>query len=118
MKNLVKIMIFIGIVCFVNLNAKENDILSGGVEAKMPKTGEEIYNYWCLPCHGANMPGTNALQALYQGLIPAELTKRDDLNPELVEFFVRDGKHSMPFFRKVEINDEDLKALGKYLSKE
>lgn len=79
--------------------------------------GKEIYDRWCLPCHGANMPGTNALESLYKGSLPAELTKRDDLVPEVVEFYVREGKHSMPFFRKTEINDEDLENLKAYLSK-
>ncbi|PSM53077.1 putative cytochrome c [Campylobacter blaseri] len=79
--------------------------------------GKKVYDYWCLPCHGANMPGTNALVVLYKDSgIPTELTKRTDLVPELVEFFVREGKHSMPFFRKTEINDEDMKALSEYLS--
>ncbi|MBR8461422.1 cytochrome c [Campylobacter sp. faydin G-105] len=79
--------------------------------------GKKIYNHWCLPCHGAGMPGTNALYYAYKGTdIAAELTKRTDLTPEAVEFFVRNGKHSMPFFRKTEINDTQMKDLGEYLS--
>lgn len=116
MRNLTKTILFLGVICFANAN--EKDILSGGENAKAPKTGEEIYNYWCLPCHGANKPGTKALEVLYQGSLPAELTKREDLVPEVVEFYVREGKHSMPFFRKTEINDKDLESLKAYLSKQ
>ncbi|MDL0088595.1 c-type cytochrome [Campylobacter gastrosuis] len=39
------------------------------------------------------------------------------MSKEMIEFFVRNGKHSMPFFRKTEINDEELKNLSEYLSK-
>lgn len=79
--------------------------------------GQQIYAKWCLPCHGIGMPGTNALQALYGGAIPALLEDRDDLSADAVEMWVRMGKHSMPFFRKTEINDTELKFLADYLSR-
>lgn len=79
--------------------------------------GQQIYAKWCLPCHGVGMPGTNALQALYNGALPALLEDRDDLNADAVEMWVRMGKHSMPFFRKTEINDTELKFLADYLSR-
>lgn len=81
------------------------------------KKGQQIYSKWCLACHGEEMPGTKALQAAYEGAIPALLEARDDLVPELVDTFVRYGKHSMPMFRKIEINDEELKLLSEYLSR-
>lgn len=40
-----------------------------------------------------------------------------DLSADVVSTFVRYGKHSMPFFRKTEISDEELKYLGAYLSR-
>lgn len=104
MKNLVKIT-FCVMFCFGISFAEESN------------RGKEVYDHWCLPCHGAGMPGTKALETLYKGDIPAELTKRDDLVPEAVEFYVREGKHSMPFFRKTEIDDKDLEDLKSYLSK-
>ncbi|TQR34728.1 p-cresol methylhydroxylase [Campylobacter sp. MIT 99-7217] len=79
------------------------------------KKGQKIYSKWCLPCHGEGMPATNALQVAYEGALPALLEAREDLSPEFVETFVRAGKHSMPFFRKTEISDEELKLLGEYL---
>jgi len=79
--------------------------------------GQKVYAKWCLPCHGVGMPATNALSALYQGTdVPALLEMREDFTPEIVEVFVRYGKHSMPFFRKTEINDIEMKFLGEYLS--
>lgn len=80
------------------------------------KKGQQIYSKWCLSCHGEGMPGTNALAVAYEGALPGLLEEREDLVPELIETFVRFGKHSMPMFRKTEINDEELKLLGEYLS--
>ncbi|CAM2899184.1 c-type cytochrome [Helicobacter burdigaliensis] len=82
------------------------------------KKGQKIYSKWCVSCHGVNMPATNALAVAYKGTgIPALLEDRTDLSVEFVQTFVRYGKSSMPFFRKTEINDEELRLLGKYLSR-
>jgi mono/diheme cytochrome c family protein len=80
--------------------------------------GEEIYTYWCQPCHGAETikPGTAALAAKYQGTIPAPLAARSDLTPEFVKLMVRQGISMMPFFRPTEISDADLDALAAYLA--
>lgn len=81
--------------------------------------GKEVYGHWCTPCHGPNArkhPGTSALQVLYKGEKPAVLEERLDLTPEIVAFYVRNGVSIMPFFRKTEISDEDLAALGAYLA--
>ena len=61
------------------------------------------------------MPGTQALQAKYSGNIPAVITQRSDLTPELIAFYVRNGISVMPFFRKTEITDTDLDALSRYI---
>lgn len=90
-------------------------INSKNLSSKLQK-GQKIYAKWCSACHGVNMPGTNALAVLYKDTgIPALLEERTDLSPDIVSVFVRYGKHSMPFFRKTEINDEELKLLGEYL---
>ena len=74
---------------------------------------------WCAPCHaaGPGHPGTTALAALYKGGKPAALEERTDLSPEIVKQFVRKGVSVMPFFRKTEISDAELDALGAYLSR-
>lgn len=80
--------------------------------------GREVYEQWCVSCHGTGhgKSGTIALQAKYQGSIPALLVNRTDLAPELTRSFVRSGIFAMPFFRKTEISDNDLEALAAYLA--
>jgi (+)-pinoresinol hydroxylase len=80
--------------------------------------GMEVFQKWCAPCHapGPKHPGTQALDALYKGEKPAALEQRTDLTPEIVSSFVRTGVSVMPPFRKTEIGDADLAALGAYLS--
>lgn len=82
------------------------------------ETGREIYEYWCLPCHGEGPghPGTAALEALYGDAKPAVLTEREDLVPALTRQFVRNGVSVMPFFRRTEISEEELDALAAYLA--
>lgn len=81
--------------------------------------GEDVFTYWCWNCHGEGpgKPGTVALEAKYQGAVPALLTARTDLTPELVGYFVRNGISIMPFFRKTQISDAQLDALSVYLSR-
>ena len=88
---------------------------SKALSSKQAK-GQKIYSKWCLPCHGEAMPGTNALNVAYEGSLPGLLERREDLSPEVIATFVRYGKHSMPFFRKTENSDEELKLLADYLS--
>jgi mono/diheme cytochrome c family protein len=61
------------------------------------------------------MPGTQALQAKYDGDVSAVLTERADLTPEFISVIVRTGISVMPPFRKTEITDADLEALGTYI---
>lgn len=86
--------------------------------------GKRIFDRECLACHGAGpgyppmaeLPGTEALRAKYNGEVPALLTERTDLTPEFVALFVRNGVSVMPFYRKTEISDAELASLGAYLS--
>lgn len=80
--------------------------------------GQAVFEKWCMPCHGkGDYPGTLALEARYQGAVPAALEERSDLSPELVKYFVRNGISVMPFFRKTEVSDLELEALTRYLYK-
>jgi mono/diheme cytochrome c family protein len=87
--------------------------------------GRQVFDQNCAPCHGpgigfppfAALPGTGALAIKYRGKIPALLTERTDLTPEVVAYFVRHGVSDMPPYRKTEINDAQLAALGAYLSR-
>lgn len=80
--------------------------------------GKQVFQNWCAPCHapGPRHPGTQALDILYKGSKPGALEERTDLVPTLTQTFVRTGVSVMPPFRKTEIGDADLAALGAYLA--
>jgi mono/diheme cytochrome c family protein len=91
--------------------------------------GREVFQQRCVACHAAiptdgigppylpAMAGTQALQARYKGAKPAELEQRTDLTADFVKAIVRNGLNSMPFFRPTELSDDDLVALGAYLTR-
>ncbi len=104
--------------------AQENRIIeTWGYSAKTPATGVErgrqVYEQWCAICHetGPGMAGTQGLQRKYKGAVSPLLREREDLSAEFVEYIVRNGIASMPFFRKTEITDQDLQFLNDYLVK-
>jgi mono/diheme cytochrome c family protein len=81
--------------------------------------GHEVFDRWCAPCHNAGntYSGTIALQAKYQGKLPAALTDRTDLSPAAVDYFVRHGAGLMPPIRKTEVTDSELKDLVAYVTR-
>jgi mono/diheme cytochrome c family protein len=93
------------------------------------RRGQEVFQQRCAACHNAvpkdmigppympPMPGTQALQARYEGAKPAELEQRTDLTKEFVAAIVRGGLNSMPFYRPTELSDDDLVALNAYLTR-
>ena len=91
------------------------------VEAVDVIRGERLYAQWCQGCHDRlgptreTMPGTTPLAARYQGKLPAALVDRDDLTPELIKVFVRQGVSFMPQFRKTELTDAELADIVAFL---
>ena len=87
--------------------------------------GEQVFETNCASCHGPGIgnpganfrPGTDALRVKYNGTLPALLEERTDLTPETVAYFVRNGVSVMAPFRKTEIDDAQLAALGAYLGR-
>lgn len=81
--------------------------------------GWEVFDRWCAVCHGQGrgMPGTDSLRLKYDGALPALLEERTDLSPEAVALFVRNGSGPMAPFRKTEVTDEELAAIGAYLAR-
>ncbi len=82
-------------------------------------SGEQIFHRFCWDCHGdgRDRPGTNALQAKYNGNPPARLDQRRDLTADFVIATVRHGISVMPSMRKTEIGDAELKAIAAYLAR-
>ena len=84
--------------------------------------GQQVFQHWGAPCHAPvsgseHVPGTSTLQSIYHGSKPAALEQRIDLTAAMVAYYVRHGDNAMPWFRKTEISDADLAALGAYLSR-
>ena len=111
-------VVFLAVLCAV----------AGAAAAQDPsqlERGRTLYEYWCAPCHGPgignngaqHLPGTDALRVKYRGALPALLTERTDMSADLVKTYVRQGITVMPFFRKTEINDDELDAIAAYLTR-
>ena len=97
-------------------------LAAGPASAQDPQAyGHAVFEKWCAPCHAPvsgneRLPGTSTLESIYKGAKPAALEQRTDLTAVLVAFYVRHGDNAMPWFRKTEISDADLAALGAYLA--
>lgn len=91
---------------------------SADSEAEGIELGRQVYTQWCAICHesGAGMGGTDALMRKYRGELSPLLREREDLTPQMITSFVRQGVKSMPSFRKTEISDEQMEALALYLT--
>lgn len=81
--------------------------------------GKAVFDKWCAPCHGdgPGKPGTMVLSQRYGDRIPALLEERNDMTPEYLRTFVREGVGVMPQFRKTEITDSELDAMIDYLAR-
>lgn len=81
------------------------------------RNGQELFNYWCLPCHGAG-PGHAGTQRLARrlGADQSVLLQRHNLSVEYVQHVVRNGFQMMPPFRYTEISDQELQAIAAYVS--
>ena len=111
-------VVFLAVLCAVAGAAAAQD-------ADQLERGRTLYEYRCAPCHGPgignngvpHLPGTDALRVKYRGALPALLTERTDMSPDLVKTYVRQGITVMPFFRKTEIDDAELDAIAAYLAR-
>lgn len=81
------------------------------------KSGRELFDYWCLPCHGAG-PGHAGTQELgrQRGEDKAVLLQRRDITAEHVKNVVRNGFQMMPPFRYSEITEAQLDKIADYVS--
>ncbi len=85
--------------------------------------GKLVFQHNCTACHGMGpgddgspqLPGTARLDAKYKGELPGPLERRSDLTADTLRFFIRNGSGPMPMFRKTEVSEADIVALGAYL---
>lgn len=95
-------------------------LLAAAQDQEVLAEGKAQYEKWCEICHGDDNAwsggGTQALQALYQGALPAKLEDRTNLTPELITLLVREGRLGMPNFRYTEISPSQLEAIIAYLT--
>ena len=107
-----------GAVALSSMGAVAQPAARSGATAPALEPGKAVYTQWCAACHAADpgLAGTLALQHKYGGDLPAALEDRTDLTPETVAYFVRNGVAWMAPFRKTEISDAELTAMGAYLS--
>ena len=81
------------------------------------RSGKELFNYWCLPCHDSG-PGHAGTQELGRqwGEDKAVLLQRHDITAEHVKNVVRTGFQMMPPFRYSEITEQQLDRIAAYVS--
>lgn len=96
-------------------------VIAGSAHAGSPEAdilrGRAVFARWCASCHGPGQhtPGTMALHFKYQGTVPPMLEQRDNLTPDFLRVFIRNGVSVMPSFRKTEVSEADIDALAAYL---
>ena len=110
----ISLILVSGFTVSANAAAKKR---SAPVVAANVAAGQAGFNRWGAACHSAGPlhPGTTALQAKYNGALPAELERRTDFEPETIHYFLRNGISIMPPFRKTEVTDKEEQDLIAYL---
>lgn len=85
-----------------------------------PAAGEALFRHWCTACHGIGPghPGTQSLAKAHEGTnIPDALERRTDLDPDMINYFIRHGSTVMPFFRKTELSDAEVADIAAWLTR-
>jgi len=92
-------------------------LASAVLAEKSISDAEGLYLKNCETCHGVGPgnPGTQALEFKYQGAIQPVLLQRKGLTPQFIEYVVRNGMNTMPFFRKTEISEVDLELISNFI---
>jgi len=83
--------------------------------AEQAPSGASLYRHECVPCHA---PGATATLMLAKrlGEKKALLTERDDLDPYYIRMVVRTGINSMMPLSRVEVTDNQLDAITRFLT--
>lgn len=92
-------------------------IAAPDARATTGSTGQQLYVQECGVCHFEGGTGT-FMVGRRLGEAKALLEGRTDLRPAYVEFVVRNGLNSMPPLSRVEVTDEELAQIARYLAEE
>jgi mono/diheme cytochrome c family protein len=79
-------------------------------------TDQQAFVARCAKCHGETGTGTFMLARRY-GKDQSMLERRSNLAPEFIRHVVRNGIVSMPAITRVEVTDEELDAIVRYLTR-
>jgi mono/diheme cytochrome c family protein len=90
--------------------------LSCGNANADPNMDQQVFAARCAKCHGETGTGTFMLGRRH-GKELGMLERRTDLAPELIRHVVRNGIVSMPAITRVEVTDEELDAIVRYLTR-
>jgi mono/diheme cytochrome c family protein len=84
--------------------------------AEQTSSGAALYRHECVPCHA---PGANASRMLAKrlGKENALLTERNDLDPDYIRTVVRRGINSMMPLSRVQVTDDQLDAIVRFLTR-
>ncbi len=78
--------------------------------------GAKLFTEKCAMCHRAGGMGTVLLVRRVKPEV-AELEKRADLTPQLIEVAVRTGIVNMPRLTRAEVSDTQLRSIADYLTR-
>jgi cytochrome c5 len=78
--------------------------------------GKLAFKARCAKCHGESGTGTFMLGRRL-GKEKALIENRSDLTPTFIRHVVRNGIVSMPALTRVEVTDDELRAISDYLTK-
>jgi mono/diheme cytochrome c family protein len=89
---------------------------TAGAQAKEGRlNGEALYLKECGICHLPGEMGSNILSRRL-GKERGVLANRTDLTSDLIKGVARNGQLMMPRFSRVEVSDQELKAITDYLT--
>jgi cytochrome c5 len=91
-------------------------LLASGAACADDAGDKQAFAARCAKCHGESGTGTFMLGRRH-GKDKAMLERRADLASEFVRHVVRNGIVSMPAITRVEVTDDELDAIVRYLTR-
>lgn len=93
-------------------------VVAAETESLTPRQqqGKALFEATCAYCHNARGFATERLRTR----LPEDrtvLTERTDLDPTYIRTIVRNGLASMPAYTPTDLNEEQIRAIGEYLTR-